>query len=105
MFVILIVSLLVSLYVFCFFGFFFCFFFCLFVCLFEHFKIAYQLIVSIFVNLFQLMEAGVIGQNMANVQRLVEREPKLVHMSVTILPRNMTVTIVMEAQRNPELVK
>ena len=60
---------------------------------------------NIFVDFFQSMEAGVIGQNMENVQRLVEREPKLVHMSVTILPRNMTVTVVMGAQRNPGLVK
>ena len=60
---------------------------------------------SIFVDLFQLMEAGVIGQNMENVQRLVVKEPKLVHMSVTILPHNMRVTIVMEAQRNLGLVK
>ena len=35
-----------------------------------------------------------IGQNMENVQRLVEREHKLVHMSVTILPHNTRVTIV-----------
>ena len=35
-----------------------------------------------------------IGQNMENVQRLVVREHKLVHMSVTILPRNTTVTTV-----------
>ena len=46
-----------------------------------------------------------IGQNMENVQRLVAKEPKLVHMSVTILPRNTRVTIVTGAQRNPELVK
>ena len=46
-----------------------------------------------------------IGQNMENVQRLVEREPKLVHMSVTIPPRNTRVTIVTGAQRNLGLVK
>ena len=46
-----------------------------------------------------------IGQNMENVQRLVGREHKLVHMSVTILPRNTRVTIVTGAQRNPGLVK
>ena len=46
-----------------------------------------------------------IGQNMENVQRLVVREPKLVHMSVTILHHNTRVMIVMGAQRNPELVK
>ena len=58
-----------------------------------------------FAILFQLMEAGVIGQNMENVQRLVEREPRLVHMSVIILPHNMRVTIVTGAQRNLGLAK
>ena len=60
---------------------------------------------NIFVDLFQSMEAGVIGQNMENVQRLVEREHKLVHMSVTILPHNTRVTIVTGAQGNTGLVK
>ena len=54
---------------------------------------------------FKLMEAGLNGQNMENVQRLVVREAKLVHMSVTILPRNTMVTIVTGAQRSPGLVK
>ena len=46
-----------------------------------------------------------IGQNMESVQRLVVRVHKLVHMSVTILPRNTRVTIVTGAQRNLGLVK
>ena len=46
-----------------------------------------------------------IGQNMENVQRLVVREHKLVHMSVTILPHNTRVMIVTGAQRNQGLVK
>ena len=71
----------------------------------KQFKNVYQLKIIICVVLFQLMEAGVIGQNMENVQRLVAKEPKLVHMSVTILPRNTRVMIVMGAQRNPGLVK
>ena len=58
-----------------------------------------------FAILFQLMEAGVIGQNMENVQSLVVREHKLVHMSATILPRNTRVMIVTGAQRNQGLVK
>ena len=46
-----------------------------------------------------------IGQNMENVQRIVAKESKLVHMSVTILPRNTRVMIVTGAQNNPGLVK
>ena len=59
----------------------------------ENYK-TYILNSMFFVDWFQSMETGVIGQNMENVQRLVVREHKLVHMSVTILPRNTMVTTV-----------